>query len=94
MHAEIEIPKKQANGLEVISDYVVPSGMVDFKKPADMMQAMMERVMNNPRDKDNILALQSMAEGCKMIVQSGIAQNNQAQTLVELIKVNRRLDLI
>ena len=88
------IENKTLNAVGIIGDYAPPQGMVDFKSPADMMTEMMRRVMADPKNKDNMLALESMAEGCKVVVQSGIAQNVQANTLVELIKVNRKLELI
>jgi hypothetical protein len=94
MQTDIANIENKVNAVKIIGDYEPPQGMVDFKKPADMMTEMMSRVMNDPKNKDNVLALQAMAEGCKVIVNSGIAQNQQASTLVDLLRVNQKLNLI
>lgn len=82
------------NALMIVGDSVTPTGMVDFKGPADMIKEMMQRVMDDPKNKDNIAGLQVMVEGGKSIVEAGKAQNDQAEVLVKLLNVNRKLDMI
>lgn len=91
---EIEKTNAVENALAVVGDYVIPTGMVDFKEPADMIKTMMQRVMDNPKDKDLLGALEVVVEGGRSIVEFGKAQNDQANVLVKLLNVNRRLDLI
>lgn len=89
-----ELEVKQQNALKIVGDYVTPIGMVEFKSSTDMIKEMMQRVMDDPKNKDNIIGLQAMVEGGKGIVEAGKAQNDQAEVLVKLLNVNRRLDII
>jgi hypothetical protein len=82
------------NALQIVGDYVTPPGMIDFKLPTDMIKEMMQRVLDNPKDKDLISGLQAMVDGAKGIIEAGKEQNNQARTLIDLIKVNHKLDMI
>jgi hypothetical protein len=91
-----EIEKRNAvdNALSVVGEYVTPTGMVDFKEPADMIKTMMQRVMDSPGDKDLLGALERVCEGGRSIVEFGKAQTEQGNLLVKLLNVNRKLDII
>lgn len=89
-----EIEVKKQNALEVVGDYITPNGMVDLKSPTDMIKQMMQRVMDNPKDKDAIAALQVVVEGGRGIVEAGKAQNDQADVLVRLLQLNKKLEMI
>jgi hypothetical protein len=94
MQANTEIAKNTINPYEMVGEYVVPAGMIDLKAPADMLKSMMQKVMENPDDKNLQAAMEVMVTGAKGIVDAGKEQNIQARNMIDVLKINRQLDFI
>lgn len=82
------------NALEFVSDYIIPTGMIDFNNPANMIKEYMQKVMENPENVEYRQVLESLTSGAKVIVDAGRAQTEQGNMMIRLIEINRNLKLI
>lgn len=82
------------NALELVSDYVLPAGLIDFETPAKMVLEYMKQVKEKPKDKEAKENLKAMAEGANAVVRLGMAQVEQGRMLVGLLEINKKLRLM
>lgn len=82
------------NALELVSDYVVPAGLIDFETPAKMVLDYMKQVKDKPKDREAKENLRALTEGANAVVRLGMAQVEQGRMMVSLLEVNKKLRLM
>jgi len=83
----------KVNLLELVDDYVIPQGLIDFKTPAEMVLHYMKLVQEKPEDKELKDTLRVMCDAARTVVAAGIGQNEQAKVFIQLLEVNKKLRL-
>lgn len=82
------------NALAMVSDYVLPAGMIDFNSPANMVMEYMKLVKEKPDDKELKETLRIVTDAAKVVVTAGMGQVQQGEMMVKLLEVNKKLRLI
>lgn len=85
---------KQNNALELVSDYVLPQGIIDFQSPAQMVLEYMKKVKENPNDAELKETLKIISDAAKTVVAAGLGQVEQGKMMIQLLQVNRKLKLM
>lgn len=84
---------EKVNLLELVDDYIVPNGLIDFKTPAEMVMQYMKLVLEKPEDKELKDTLRALSDAARTVVAAGLGQNEQAKVFISLLEVNKKLHL-
>ena len=83
-----------SNALNLVGDYQLPVGMINFADPAKMVMEYMQKVKEDPTNEEHKAVLKALTEGGRLVVQAGLAQIEQGRLMVDLLQVNAKLKLI